>query len=177
MKGRWLKAAGATLAVSLLLVNGAGAQEKVKIGFVDLLRALNESEAGLKAQGELKQIVDEKKATLQRDKDAIAEKKEELDKQGLLLNEQTRRNREDEIRRLERDHTRALSDIKEEINRLETKYTEAIRKDLMQVIEEIGREEGYTLILEKQYSAILYAPNSISLTDTVIKRYDAPQSE
>ena len=166
--------AAAAIAFGTLVAAGpAPAEEPVKIAYVDMQKALNESRAGKKALGELQKLMEERKAGLQRQKDAIEKKKEELDKQGLLLNEETRKNRENEIRTLERDYSRTLSDLKDEFGRREGEYTDGIRKDLLKVMEKIGKEGGYTLVLEKQYSAILYAPASIDLTETLIKRYDA----
>lgn len=163
----------ATLGVFLLVASAAGAQEAVKVAFVDMQKALNESKSGKKALGELQKLMEERKAALQKQKDAIEKKKDELDKQSLLLNEDTRKAREGEIRTLERDYSRTLSDLKEEFGRRESEFTDAIRKDLLKVIDKLGKDGGYTLILEKQYSAILYAPASIEITDAVIKQYDA----
>lgn len=165
-------AAGLTVAAFLLFCHPAAAQDVVKIGFVDMQRALNDSDQGTKALESLKNLMDSKKAELQSEKEIIDQKKDELDKQGLLLNESTRREREDEIRRLERDHSRKFSDTKEELSRQEAKLTAAIRTELMKIVSEIGKDDGYTLVLEKQFSAILFAPDSIDLTDEVIKRYN-----
>ena len=173
MRMRAVIAAAAVAAGTLLAAGAAPAEEPVRIAFVDMQKALNESRAGKKALGELQKLMEERKAGLQKQKEAIEKKKDELDKQGLLLNEETRKGRESEIRTLERDYSRTLSDLKEEFGRRENEFTDGIRKDLLKVIEKIGKEGGYTLVLEKQYSAILYAPASIDLTETLIKRYDA----
>jgi len=166
--------AAAAIAFGTLVAAGpAPAEEPVKIAYVDMQKALNESRAGKKALGELQKLMEERKSGLQKQKEALEKKKDELDKQGLLLNEETRKGRESEIRTLERDYSRTLSDLKEEFGRRENEFTDGIRKDLLKVIEKIGKEGGYTLVLEKQYSAILYAPASIDLTETLIKRYDA----
>ena len=171
------KVAFTALLASLVLAPAAvGAQENLPVGFVDMQRALNESATGKAALERLKALMEGKQMELQKEKELIEQKKDELDKQGLLLNETTRREREDDIRRMERNHTRKFSDTKEELGREEAKYTAGIRTDLLKIIEELGKEEGYTLILEKQFSAILYAPDSIDLTDKVIKRYDAWKS-
>jgi outer membrane protein len=166
-------AAAAVAFSSLLWAGAAPAEEPTKIAFVDMQRALNESRAGKKALGELQKLMEERKSGLQKQKEALEKRKDELDKQSLLLNEETRRTRENEIRTLERDYSRTLSDLKEEFGRRESEYTDGIRKDLLKVIEKIGKEGGFTLVLEKQYSAILYAPASIDLTEALIKRYDA----
>ena len=166
-------AAAAVAVGGLLLAGAAPAEEPVKVAYVDMQRALNESKAGKKALGELQKLMEERKSGLQKQKEALEKKKDELDKQGLLLNEDTRKSREMEIRTLERDYTRSLSDLKEEFGRRESEFTDGIRKDLLKVIEKIGKDGGYTLVLEKQYSAVLYAPTNIDLTEALIKRYDA----
>jgi len=166
-------AAAAVAVGGLLLAGAAPAEEPVKVAYVDMQRALNESKAGKKALGELQKLMEERKSSLQKQKESLEKKKDELDKQGLLLNEETRKSRETEIRTLERDYSRTLSDLKDEFARREGEFTDGIRKDLLKVIEKIGKEGGYTLVLEKQYSAVLYAPTTIDLTETLIKRYDA----
>ena len=167
-----LKIAAATALCVLLAAGAATAQEPVKLAYVDMQKALNESKSGKKALGELQKLMEERKTGLQRQKENIEKKKDELDKQGLLLNEETRKSRENEIRSLERDYSRTLSDLKEEFGRRESEFTDGIRKDLLKVIEKIGKEGAYTLVLERQYSAILYAPATIDLTEMLIKRYD-----
>jgi outer membrane protein len=169
--------AAAVAVGGLLLAGAAPAEEPVKIAYVDMQRALNESKAGKKALGELQKLMEERKSGLQKQKEALEKKKDELDKQGLLLNEDTRKSREMEIRTLERDYTRSLSDLKEEFGRRESEFTDGIRKDLLKVIEKIGKDGGYTLVLEKQYSAVLYAPANIDLTEALIKRYDADSAK
>ena len=173
MRMKTVIAAAAIAAGALLAAGTAPAEEPVRIAFVDMQKALNESRAGKKALGELQKLMEERKSGLQKQKESLEKRKDELDKQGLLLNEETRKTRENEIRTLERDYSRTLSDLKEEFGRRESEFTDGIRKDLLKVIDKIGREGGYTLVLEKQYSAILYAPATIDLTETLIKRYDA----
>jgi len=169
-------AAAAALCI-LLATGAASAQEPVKLAFVDMQKALNESKSGKKALGELQKLMEERKSGLQKQKEALERKKDELDKQGLLLNEDTRKSRESEVRTLERDYSRTLSDLKEEFGRRESEFTDGIRKDLLKVIEKIGKEGAYTLVLEKQYSAVLYAPATIDLTETLIKRYDTESAK
>jgi len=171
------RVAAAAALVILLAAGAATAQEPVKLAFVDMQKALNESKSGKKALGELQKLMEERKNGLQKQKEALERKKDELDKQGLLLNEDTRKSRESEIRTLERDYTRTLSDLKEEFGRRESEFTDGIRKDLLKVIEKVGKEGGYTLVLERQYSAVLYFPAALDLTETLIKRYDAESAK
>jgi Skp family chaperone for outer membrane proteins len=44
---------------------------------------------------------------------------------------------------------------------------------LIKVIQKIGAEEGYTFILERNETIVLYASKAIDVTDRVIKAFDA----
>ena len=88
----------------------ARAQDSLKLGYVDLQRALNESEAGKKAKDSFKSEVDRMEQSLERRKSEVEKLKDELEKKGLLL-------REEERDTLERDAglTRALGDSAERL--------------------------------------------------------------
>ncbi len=176
MSSRWKVPALITLLATVFLCSAAGAEEPVKVGFVDMQKALNSSSSGRAAVERLKGLMEAKTGELQNEKAAIDKMKDDLDKQGLLMNETARREREDELRRLERDLSRKFNDSKEEIGKEQERLMEGIRKDLFKITEEVGREKGFTLVLERQYSGIIYATDSIDLTDEIIKRYDSWKS-
>jgi Skp family chaperone for outer membrane proteins len=50
-----------------------------------------------------------------------------------------------------------------------------ISAGLIKVIQKVGADEGYTLILEKNENIVLYASKALEITDRVIKAYDAPK--
>ncbi|HXO20202.1 MAG TPA: OmpH family outer membrane protein, partial [Thermoanaerobaculia bacterium] len=49
----------------------------------------------------------------------------------------------------------------------------AIDQRVMPVINQVGKEQGYTLIFRKFESGLIYADEAIDITDLVIKRLDA----
>lgn len=159
-------------AALLLAAAAAHASEPVKVGYINMQRALENSLAGQEATRKLNEIWDKAKKEIEGAKGKMDALKAEIDKSGLLWNEKTRRDKDDELRRLERDYNRLLKDTQEEIKTKESEFSEGISKDLLRITEEIGKKEGFTLILEKKGSAVLYAPASIDLTDRLIKEYD-----
>src|SRR5262245_36641999 len=64
--------------------------EEIKLGYVDLQRALNDSEAGKTAKEKFKGEVDKAEQSLEKRKNEVEKLKEELEKKGLLLNEEQR---------------------------------------------------------------------------------------
>jgi outer membrane protein len=45
-------------------------------------------------------------------------------------------------------------------------------KELRRTVEGIGKKNKYTVILERSAQAVLYADNSIDITDEVIKQFN-----
>jgi outer membrane protein len=164
----------AAAVIGLLLVGGrALADEPLKFAVIDMQKALNDSKAGKKAIDELDRYMESRRPELQKQKDAIQKKRDELDKQGLLLNEDTRKARENEIRTMERDLSRAVSDLQDEIKRRQAELSDTVQKDLARIVEKMGKEGGYSLILIKQPQIVLYSLPASDLTEALIKRYDA----
>ena len=48
-----------------------------------------------------------------------------------------------------------------------------LEKKLGEIVEEIGKKEGYMLIMERRVGGVMYAPSAIDITDRVIRRLNA----
>lgn len=146
---------------------------EVKIGIVDLQRALNESASGKRAKEQFKVEFDRMQNSLKGEKDRLDRLKEELDKQSVVLKDEERKNKADEFERKRRDLRRKLEDSDAELRKKDSELTGDILKELAVVIQEIGQRDGYTVILENSSSSVLYGAKSIDVTDEVIRTYDA----
>jgi outer membrane protein len=158
---------------TVFLAGSAFAQGAPKIGYVDLQRALNESDAGKRAKEEFKVQVDKLQASLKKQKDDIDGMKEQLEKKALVMKEEERANLEDEYRRKLRDFERNYKDSQTDLQKKDNELTGAIIKDLQDIIHEYGERESYTLILESTSSAVLYGAKGSDLTDEIIRQYNA----
>ena len=57
-----------------------------------------------------------------------------------------------------------------ELKELENRLVQRIRDDLMKIIEETGKKEGYLLIIDK--AVAYYYPTAIDITDKIIQTYN-----
>jgi len=160
------------IVVILLICNAAFAQDFTKVGLIDLQRCLKDSKEGQKVS----QILQKKKDDLQRRLDTrqreLLELKKELDKQAMMLSMDAQENKKRTIERKTRELEYLYKDLNEEMVRLQGKERNKIFKELEKIIEKIGSEENYTLIMEKRAGGVLYRSESIDITDRVIKAYD-----
>ena len=159
---------------AVFLAGSAFAQSGLKIGYVDLQRALNESDAGKRAKEEFKVQVDKLQGTLKKQKDDIDSMKEQLEKKALVMKEEERANVEDNYRKKLRDFERNYKDSQTDLQKKDNELTGGIIKELQDIIRDYGERESYTLILESTSSAVLYGAKGADLTDEIIRMYNAP---
>jgi outer membrane protein len=157
--------------VTFTAVSASGA-DVVKIGYVDLRVALNESEAGKKAKIELESLIKTKQSSIEERGKSLEKLKGDFEKQASVLSADARKSKEEEIERLMRDYQRLVQDSQNDIKKREGDITGSILKELRDVVEKIGQEEGYSLILENVEGIILYSRKDLDVTEMVIKNYN-----
>lgn len=145
----------------------------VKIGFVDLQKALNLSESGKAAKEQIKAKVAGYDAEVKAKQEELKKLKEDLEKQAMLLSEEARNEKERDYQQKVKDYQRFTKDIQEELQQADADFTRKILEELFTVVQEIGKQGGYTIILEKTESAMLYGDASVDLTDQLIKAFNS----
>lgn len=153
------------------------ASAEVKIGVVDLIRALNESDTGKKAKADLEFIIKSKQTTIDEKGKTLEKLKTDLEKQASVLSPEARRVKEEELQKLILDYQRLVTDAQNEVKKKENEFTGEIVKEIKALLEKIGQDEGYTMIIENADGIILFTKKDIDLTDTVIKRYNESKAK
>ncbi|UCE78713.1 MAG: OmpH family outer membrane protein [Nitrospiraceae bacterium] len=145
----------------------------MKIGFVNLIKALNESESGKKAKTDLEFLINAIQKKVDEKGKTIEQLRADLEKQSSVLSEESRKSKEAELERLLRDYQRLVTDSQNDVKKKEGEFTANIIKELRKIIKKIGEEQGYTFILENTDGMVLYSQEALDLTDEVLKRYNA----
>ena len=138
-----------------------------------LSRAINECQAGKEAKKAITKDVEKYQRLIVEKQKELQTMKESLDKQALMLTPDARANKEKEYQNKLREFQRWGEDTQNEVNQKRMEIERNISVALIKVIQKIGADEGYTVILEKNESIVLYASKTIDITDRVIKAYDA----
>ncbi len=150
-----------------------GAQAAVRVGIVDVQEVLNKSQKGMA----VKQKLDQERAARQKDLDARQEEvmklQAEFEKQAPLLSEQAKREKTETIQRKRRDTLRMAEDANRDFEKRVREAEMDITREILAVIREYGRDQGYTLILER--GTVLFGTPAVEITGEIIKRYDAKQ--
>jgi len=154
----------ALLAASLLWAGTAGAEE-VRIGVVRTDRILQESDPMIKAQKKLEKEFSAREQEVQRVAKQARDLQTQMEKEGVTLSENERRNKEQELNRVNRDLQRMQRELREDYNLRRNEEWSAVLERVNKVINGIAEQEKYDLILQDA----VYVSKRIDITDKVLK--------
>lgn len=163
-------AAGMAVLVSLMV--GFSAAAEVKIGYVDLQKAIQETSAGKKAKAELEKDFNKRKKDLEKMEADLKKMGEDLEKKAMVLSDDIRGKKQAEFQQEMMKYREAVSKNQLEIQKKERDLTLPIIKKLREVIEDIAKKDGYTMVLEKAEQSVLWAKQEADLTDDVVKAFE-----
>lgn len=150
----------------------ARAAEDVKIGFVDMQKAIQEVAAGKKAKKELEDEFNKKKKELEKKEADIKKMGEDFEKRSMAMNEDARMKKQQEIQKEMAQYQQTAAKAQMEIQKRERDLTQPIVTKLRGILEEIAKKENFTVILERAENSVMYAKKEIDLTERMIKEYD-----
>jgi outer membrane protein len=161
-------------AVALITVcTSAWAQPAAgRVGFIDVQRVLVRSAAGMLAREQLEREKTAMQAKMDGKRKELDALRDELEKKGPLMTADARRDKQDAFERNRRDTARLADDLQKELEKKEQQLLQRVLQDLSGVIEKVGKERGFHLIVEKRGGAVLYGSPEADLTDEIIRAYD-----
>lgn len=159
---------------SLLLLGAVAAQgADTRIAFVDLQKALNLSAEGKAAKEKITGKVKEYEGVIDKRQQELKKLKDELEKQSALLSEDARAAKERDYQQKLKDFQRFTKDVQEELQQQDSEHTNRIIEKLVNLIQEVGKREGYDMVLERNSGGIIYGAEKVDLTDLALKEFDA----
>ena len=161
-----------SLLLAAVLTSSGVAHAELKLGYVDLQRALLEVGEGQAAKSRLKGEVEKRKAEFDGEQAKLRDDKAVLDKQGAMMSEEVRNQKFTELQK-------RLFDLTQKAERLQVELAEKERVELKKIFERmdpiissIAQREGLTMVFEKTDSGLVYAPPSLDLTNELVRTYN-----
>jgi outer membrane protein len=148
------------------------AEPDIKIGYVNLQRALNESLAGKKAMKDLKVDAKKQEEELNLRQEELKELKDEMDKKGIVWSKDVRDRKEREFQAKAEDFQGYFYQSNEELQQKKKEREAKIIQGLMKVMKEVAKEKGYTYVFEISAGGLLVGPEEVDFTEEVIEVYD-----
>lgn len=144
----------------------------VKIAFVDLQRALNETEDGRRAKGQLKRLFDRRQVSLDDAQNKLKGLKEQIEKQQKVLTKEALAKRAEEYQKAFVELQTTYVDYQRELAEKEAQLTKEIFSRMEGILRRIGQSEGYTMIFDRG-SGVVWGRADLDLTDRLIQMYNS----
>ena len=161
------------LAITVLLFAGvsmAQAATMVKIGVVDLQGALNATTEGLAAKESLKRKHTAKQEEVDRMKADLDLMEEKI--KSPVISETAQAELKEKYKVKRADLIEFVTLAKEEEERENQLLSTRILEGLVKIALEIAATDGYTLILEKNGSGVVFYDDTMEITEQVVKIYN-----
>ena len=133
---------------------------------VDVVKVTNDSIEGKKANAELQALVTAKRAVVKDKAEAIDKLKKNLEKEPAS----NRKAKEGELKRATAEYQKLVAAADAEVQKKATELKNLVLGHIKKVLETMGQEEKFLLILTNENAP--YFQKTIDISDKVIKKYD-----
>lgn len=162
---------GTMVAVMALSAPASAQTEGLKVGIFNADRILQESQAGQQALAQFNQLSNQRLEEFQAQQSELDQLRQQLlaAAPGSAEAGQLNRQLEDKTLMMQR----LQQDVQNELAQRQDELTGGITQRMAQIIEELGSEQSFSMIINLVQSGIVYADDSIDITDEIIARLDA----
>ena len=150
------------LAATLAFAQGG----EYKIGFVNTERLFREATPAKRAQQKLEKEFAGRDADIQKLSKQVRDLQALLEKDGVTMAENDRRNKERDLANMSRDLQRMQREFREDLNLRKNEELTAVQERANKVIQQIAIDEKFDLIIQEP---VIYASPRIDITDRVVK--------
>ncbi|MCK6503606.1 OmpH family outer membrane protein [Myxococcota bacterium] len=149
------------------------AHAEVKVAVVDFQEAINQVRDGVAAKGRLEGMFAAKKKAIEDMEKRLMALQDEYQKQAMVLSDAARSAKEQEIMTLQSQYQQVYMQSEQEMQAAYAQEMEGLIGRMTVIVEALGAERGYTVVLEKTEGGVVWSPATIDITAEVVKRYDA----
>lgn len=156
--------------LSLIFFAFSFAQQK--IAFIDSNRVLEESIGGKDVLKQINEASAKKQSEYNAKLKEITDLRNKYSSQRYALSEDALNKLLNDIEQKETALKRFQEDAQKELANLQARLFKKLQDEVNPIIEKIGQEGNYTLILDLATQGIIYYDKKADITDEVIRRYD-----
>lgn len=161
------------LLAAIVLLLGTGAQDEgVKLGIVDIEQALNSTDEGKAAREELSRKQREADAQVQPMVDEYKTLQEELKGKRYVLSDEALFSKQADLLELQNKIDNKIKELQGQLKIDQGRLEAPLVTKLRDIVEAIGKDEGFTMILNRGTPGLLYTREALDITDKVIERFN-----
>lgn len=150
----------------------AAAQGPIRIAVIDTEKILLSSQAGKKAVADLKKLQEQRENDLRARAQELKDLQTKINDGRLSLAQDKLADLSKQLEEKDIALRRLQDDANRELTKKRDEMLGQIDDRVMPVINQVGKELGYTLIFRKFESGLIYADEAIDITSVIIQRLD-----
>jgi len=150
----------------------AASAQSLKIGVINVERLVQESALGKEAFNRVKRLNDQKKEEGDKLQKEIRDLEQKLADQGSALADDKRETLQKTYQEKAIAFKRFQDDATRELDTAQKKELGELERRVFPVINQVGKDKGYTMIFNKFQAGLLYADDAVDLTDEVLKVFN-----
>jgi outer membrane protein len=152
---------------------GLGASdERITIGFVDIDQAINSTKQGLAAREEFERKKREAESQLRPLMEQIQNEMREFESKKFVLSDDARFQKQLDLAELQNQFENRQKSVEGQLQVDRERLIAPLRNKLVKIVEEVGRQEGFSLILHRQSPGVMYWKEALDVTDLIIERFN-----
>jgi len=166
---KWMVA----LAIAALALASTGAQDAgLKLGVVDMEQALSSTDEGKSAREELNRKQRDAQSQVEPLVARFEALREEMQGKKYVLSEEALFEKQVELAELKNKIENKMKELEGQMKIDQGRIVAPLRVKMLEIIEGIGKEQGFTLILERGMPGVIYTREALDITDVVIGRFN-----
>ena len=163
------------VAGALVLAFALPAAAQAKVSVIDVQRVVTESDPGKEVMQRLRSLTEAKAQQGQSLQQELATLQDQFNKQRFTVSEARQAEMQKEIEDKQISIRRFQDDAQREVAEAQRRELGSLEERIMPIIDQIGKEQGLTMIFNKFQSGLVYADESIDITDEAIRRFNRVQ--
>ena len=161
------------MALAALFVWGtAASNEPVKIGVVDIDQAISSTEQGKAAREEFARKQREAEQQIQPMLDRYKALEEELKAKKFVLSDEALFQKQLDLVEMRNQIQGRMKELEGQMKVDQKRLEGPLLQKLGSTIEDVGKAQGFTLILNRRSPGLLYSREALDITDLVIQKYN-----
>lgn len=167
------KILAAALVIAGFLASQPAAAQAGKFAVINTQEIVLESTTGKAALEDLRALQEQKEGEVRAKQQELADLRNRIAEGRLSLAEDKLAEMQGELESKARDLRRFQEDTAAELDKRQGEVLKGIEDQVMPIINQVGAENGYTMIFRKFESGLIYVDDSVDITPQVIQRLDA----
>lgn len=160
------------LAAAAAWATAASDEQPLRIGVVDIDQAISSTEEGKAAREELSRKQREAETKVQPMIERYKALDEELKTKKFVLSDEALYQKQLDLAEMRNEIQSKMHEIEGQLQVDQKRLEGPLLAKLKDIIEELGKSQGFALILHRNAPGVLYAREGIDITSQVIERYN-----